>query len=107
MVSVSRSARELETGKPPKVLPRVLSAQGLESTPYVLFSPPSLGVKFPGPFLVGNCAEKPIYCRCQFEGGAVRFSTESGGKIAENRTLTDVNRRYFGTNDRFSAVNRR
>ena len=26
----------------------------------------------------------------------MRISTEKGGKFAENRTLTDVNRRYFG-----------
>ena len=30
-----------------------------------------------------------------------------GGKIAENRALTDVSRRYFGICGRFSAVNRR
>ena len=36
--------------------------------------------------------------------GAVRASTENGGKIAENRALTDVNRRYVGIYDRFSAV---
>ena len=72
------------------------------STPSFWGSKDSLGVKFPGPFLAGNCAEIP-----QFEGGAVRISTENGGKFAENRTLTDVNRRYFGVDGRFSAVNRR
>ena len=30
-----------------------------------------------------------------------------GGKVAENRALTDVSRRYFGFYGRFSAVNRR
>ena len=39
-----------------------------------------LGVKFPGPFLVGNCAENP-YCRCQFEGG----SEDLHKKRRENR----------------------
>ena len=29
------------------------------------------------------------------------------GKIAENWTLTDVSRRYFGVDGRFSAVSRR
>ena len=36
--------------------------------------------------------------------GEVRMSTENGGTIAENRALTDVNRRYFGICGRFSAV---
>ena len=35
----------------------------------------------------------------------MRISTEDGGEFAENRTLTDVNRRYFGVDGRFSAVN--
>ena len=39
--------------------------------------------------------------------GAMRISTENGGKFPENRTLTDVNRRNFGVDGRFSAVNRR
>ena len=34
------------------------------------------------------------------------FSKGPYGKIAENRTLTAVNRRYFGICGRFSAVNR-
>ena len=33
----------------------------------------------------------------------MRISTDNGGKFAENRTLTDVNRRYFGVDGRFSA----
>ena len=44
-----------------------------------------LGVEFPGPLLARNCAEKPIY--------GVPILHRQGGKIAENRTLTDVNRR--------------
>ena len=40
------------------------------------------------------------------KGGREDFR-RNGGKIAENRALTDVNRRYFGVNGRFSAVNRR
>ena len=65
-----------------------------------------LAVKLPGPFLAGNYAES-AYCGRQFKGGAVRISTENGRKIAENRMLTDVNRRYFGVDGKFSAVNRR
>ena len=64
----------------------------------------SLGVKFPGPFLAGNCAEKPICC--QFEAGDSEDLHRQGEKIAENRTSTDVNRLYFGIWGRFSAANR-
>ena len=46
------------------------------------------------------------HCGCQFEGGSEDFHRK-GGKITENRTLTDVKRRSFGINGRFSAVNRR
>ena len=37
-------------------------------------------------------------------GGAVRISAEGSRR---NRALTDVNRRYFRVDGRFSAVNRR
>ena len=37
----------------------------------------------------------------------MRISTENGGKFAENRALSNVLRRYFGVDGRFSAVNRR
>ena len=40
------------------------------------------------------------------KGGSEDFH-RNGGKFAENRTLTDVNRRYFGVDGRFSAVNQR
>ena len=44
-------------------------------------------------FLAGNCAEEAIYC-----------PHREGGKIAQNRTLTNVDRRHFGICGRFSAV---
>ena len=37
------------------------------------------------------------HCGCQFEGGSEDFR-RNGGKIAENRALTDVNRHYFSAN---------
>ena len=77
----------------------------LPSRPNWLQKDITFGVKFPGPFLAGKCAESP-YCGCQFEGRAVRISTENEGNIAENRTSTDVHRRYFGVDGRFSAVDR-
>ena len=50
-----------------------------------------LGVKFPGPFLAGNCAEKPRLQVLIWRGVSEDFR-RNGGKIAENRALTDVNR---------------
>ena len=39
--------------------------------------------------------------------GDSKHFRRNGGKIAEHRALREVNRRYFGVDSRFSAVNRR
>ena len=39
--------------------------------------------------------------------GEVRISIENPEKIAENKAISDGNRRYFGIHDRVSVVNRR
>ena len=50
---------------------------------------------------------KSPYCGCQFERGGGEDFRRNGGKITENRALTEVTRRYFGVDGGFSAVNRR
>ena len=65
-----------------------------------------LGVKFSGLFFSRELCRKAPIVGANLKG-AVRISTENGGKFAENRALTDVNRCYFGVDGRFSAVNRR
>ena len=53
------------------------------------------GVKFPGPFLAGNCAEKPQMWVLIWKWGSEDFHRKRG-KITENRASINVNRRYFG-----------
>ena len=65
-----------------------------------------VGVKLLDPFLAWNRAEKPTSWGANLKEGQ-RDPHAEGGKTAENRTLADVNRRYFGICGRFSAVNRR
>ena len=60
----------------------------------------------PWPFFSRELCREAHLVSANLNGGSEDFHGK-GGKIAENRALTDVNRRYFGTYDRFSAVNRR
>ena len=81
---------------------------GTFSSPHTFCTPPYhgpsfLGVKFPGPFLAGNCSEKPILW-CWFKGGQWGFPQKMEWK---SQRITDANRHYFGANRRFSAVHRR
>ena len=64
----------------------------------------ALDVKFLGPSLAGNLLRKPRIAGATLKGGSENLHRQ-GGKIAENRTLTDVHRRYFWVYGRFSAPN--
>ena len=65
-----------------------------------------LGVQFPGPFFAGNCAEKHMLWVPIRRGGSEDFHRKRW-KIADNRTLRDIEGRYFGGDVQFSAANRR
>ena len=65
-----------------------------------------LGVKFPGSFWPGIVRKSP-YIGCQFEGRVSEDLHTGAGKLADNRTLTDVNRRHSRICGRFSGINRR
>ena len=58
------------------------------------------------PFFSRELCRKAPIMGANLTGGSEDFHRKRG-KFAENRTLTDVNRRYFGVDHRFSAVNRR
>ena len=60
----------------------------------------------PWPFFSQELCRKTHILGAILKDGQWDPRTE-GGIIAENRTLTDVNRRYFRISGRFSAVNRR
>ena len=62
--------------------------------------------QIPWPFFSQELYREAHLVSANLNGGSEDFHGK-GGKIAENRALTDVNRRYFGIYDRFSAVNRR
>ena len=62
-----------------------------------------LGVKLPDPFCCRALCRKAHIVGANLKGGSEDFHRE-GRKIAENRALTGVNRRYFGISDQFSAV---
>ena len=68
-----------------------------------------LGVDFLGPFLAGNCAEKPPIAGANLKGSTEDFRRNGGNiaenRAAENRALTEVNRRHFRICGQFSAVN--
>ena len=52
-------------------------------------------MKFPGPFLAGNCAESRIYWVPIRRGGSEDLHRQGWKIVAENRMLTDGHRRYF------------
>ena len=64
----------------------------------------SLGVEVPSLFFDRELCRKANILGANWKGGAVPTERR---KIAENRMLTDVNRRYFGICGRFSAANQR
>ena len=58
------------------------------------------------PFFRRELCRKTHIVGANLKAGSEDFR-RSRGKISENRALTDVSRRYFGVDGRFSAVNRR
>ena len=73
---------------------------------FIGFRQTFLRCQIPWPFVSRELCRKAHIAGANLKGGSEDFR-RNGGKFAENRALTDVNRRYFGVNGRSSAVNRR